>query len=89
LHVTFINHPETPIDEWYHLEHAAHVDLYRCVADMGGSISGEHGIGSKRCDYLGQVMDARLIQLQKDIKMVFDPNNVLNPGKIFPWKRSM
>ena len=59
-------------------------ELYEVVARLGGTISGEHGIGSKRAAYLPLVMDPVLIELQRRIKRVFDPLNILNPGKIFP-----
>jgi glycolate oxidase len=54
------------------------------VAKLGGTISGEHGIGHKRRRYLSLVMDPAMIELQKRIKTAFDPNGILNPGKIFP-----
>jgi glycolate oxidase len=59
-------------------------ELYEVVFHLGGTISGEHGIGSKRASYLPIVMSPELIALQKRIKQVFDPLNILNPGKIFP-----
>ena len=59
-------------------------DLYKEVAALGGTISGEHGIGSKRASYLPLVMDPTLIALQRRIKQAFDPLAILNPGKIFP-----
>jgi glycolate oxidase len=83
MHVTLIKHPETSMEDWYRLEDEALTELYQIVKGMGGSISGEHGIGSKRREYLGKFMDPRLILLSKQIKAVFDPNQILNPGKIF------
>ncbi|HSR32474.1 MAG TPA: FAD-linked oxidase C-terminal domain-containing protein, partial [Anaerolineae bacterium] len=59
-------------------------ELYSVVARLGGTISGEHGIGSKRAHYLPLVMDPAVIDLQRRIKGAFDPLNILNPGKIFP-----
>jgi len=53
------------------------------TAELGGTISGEHGIGHKRCDYLELVMSPAQIDLMRQIKRAFDPNNILNPGKIF------
>jgi glycolate oxidase len=58
--------------------------LYACTAKLGGTISGEHGIGSKRKHFMPLVMPPELIDLQKRLKLTFDPNNILNPGKIFP-----
>lgn len=84
LHVTLVKKPELPIDQWADVEHAVLVELYRITKDLGGTISGEHGIGSKRRDFMPIVMSEDLIRLQKQIKAVFDPNQILNPGKIFP-----
>ncbi len=57
--------------------------LFEKVLDLGGTISGEHGIGITKAGYLGMELDNHQIQLMKDIKRVFDPNNILNPHKIF------
>jgi FAD/FMN-containing dehydrogenase len=54
------------------------------TARLGGTISGEHGIGVKRRSFLPMVMDETLIALHCRIKAAFDPNHVLNPGKILP-----
>ena len=54
------------------------------VIQMGGTISGEHGIGQAKKRYLSMELSAESIRLQTEIKNVFDPNMVLNPGKIFP-----
>jgi glycolate oxidase len=58
--------------------------LFRDVVDLGGTLSGEHGIGIAKAPYLPLEQSAELIALQRDIKRVFDPENLLNPGKIFP-----
>ncbi|PMP92835.1 MAG: glycolate oxidase subunit GlcD, partial [Desulfurella sp.] len=49
---------------------------------LGGSISGEHGIGITKQDYLERQVGSRTIQLYKQIKYAFDPNNILNPHKM-------
>jgi glycolate oxidase len=51
---------------------------------MRGTLSGEHGIGVLKAPYLGLEQSAELIDLQRDLKRVFDPTGLLNPGKIFP-----
>ncbi len=58
------------------------------VIQMGGTISGEHGIGQSKKRYLSMELSAESIRLQSEIKKVFDPNMILNPGKIFPKKIS-
>jgi len=72
------------MEEWEAKLPAILKNLYEVVARLGGTISGEHGVGSKRARYLPLVMDPTLITLQQRIKRVFDPLNILNPGKIFP-----
>jgi glycolate oxidase len=84
LHATVVKRPGTPMDEWDEKLPAILEELYTVVRELGGTISGEHGIGSKRSRYLPLVMDQKVIDLQREIKRVFDPLNILNPGKIFP-----
>ena len=50
---------------------------------LGGTISGEHGIGTVKQPYIDMEVPPRLMELQKEIKRLFDPNDILNPGKIF------
>ncbi len=57
------------------------------VLQRGGTISGEHGVGVAKQRYLSLEQDAEIIRLQMALKKVFDPNLVLNPGKIFPWEQ--
>ena len=57
--------------------------LFAKVAELGGTISGEHGIGMLQKRYMDIVMQPIQIELMRGIKKTFDPNNILNPGKIF------
>lgn len=57
--------------------------LFQDTIALGGTLSGEHGIGVLKAPYLGLEQSAELIALQRDIKRVFDPEGLLNPGKIF------
>ena len=84
LHATIVKHPHTPMDAWEEQERAVLLDLYRAVSKLGGTLSGEHGIGSKRRDFVPMLLDETVIALQRRIKTAFDPRGVLNPGKIFP-----
>jgi glycolate oxidase len=58
--------------------------LFENVVALEGSISGEHGIGFAKAPYLGIELAAETIALMKRVKAAFDPNGILNPGKIFP-----
>jgi len=58
-------------------------EIYKLGVSLGGTISGEHGIGLIRKRFLPMAVDEKQIELMKGIKRVFDPNNILNPGKIF------
>jgi glycolate dehydrogenase FAD-linked subunit len=57
--------------------------LFKKVIDMGGTITGEHGIGITKSPYLEMEIPVEGIQLMKRIKKAFDPEGILNPGKIF------
>ena len=58
--------------------------LFEGVVALEGSISGEHGIGFTKSRYLGLELSPQEIALMKRVKAAFDPNGILNPGKIFP-----
>jgi glycolate oxidase len=58
-------------------------EIFELTKNLGGTISGEHGIGLVQKEYLGIVLSDKNIELQKGIKKIFDPNQILNPGKIF------
>ena len=84
LHSTPIKPPEMTMAVWHATLPNILTDLYVSVAKLGGTISGEHGIGSKRKNFMKLVMQPELIEVMKRIKATFDPNQILNPGKIFP-----
>lgn len=58
-------------------------DIYRAGVSLAGAISGEHGIGFNKKAYLSIGTDNALLDIMMGIKRAFDPNNILNPGKIF------
>lgn len=58
-------------------------DVLKAAIELDGTISGEHGIGCTKKNYLPWEQGQNLIQLQRNIKSLFDPHNILNPGKIF------
>ncbi|MCP4396179.1 MAG: FAD-binding protein [bacterium] len=84
LHSIPFKPPEMPIEKWYAILPHLLEELYIATAELGGTISAEHGIGSKRKEFLPLVIQPELIDLMKRLKLTFDPNNILNPGKIFP-----
>ena len=57
--------------------------LFTLVKSLGGTISGEHGVGLVQKEYMDVVFDPANLSLMRSIKKVFDPNNILNRGKIF------
>ena len=57
-------------------------EIFQLVVDMGGTLSGEHGIGTSKAPFMGIAFNEQEMNLFKDIKKSFDPNNILNPGKM-------
>jgi glycolate oxidase len=58
-------------------------EIFELTKKLGGTLSGEHGIGLVQKEYMPIVFDETQMRLMKEIKKIFDPNNILNPGKIF------
>jgi len=58
-------------------------EIFELVKSLGGTISGEHGIGLVQKEYLDIVFNESTMRLMREIKKIFDPNNILNAGKIF------
>ena len=80
LHVNYLwNEPE----EQPAVERAIERLFYDTI-ELGGTLSGEHGIGLTKMPYLHLEQSAELIEIQRRLKSLFDPTDLLNPGKIFP-----
>ncbi len=75
----------TDIHDKDHFKRArkAATDLFEGALSVGGVLTGEHGIGLEKQAFLEQAMDARAIEIMKKMKAVLDPDNILNPGKIW------
>ena len=58
--------------------------VFRLVLDLGGTLSGEHGVGIQKQAFVPWEIDKTSLTLQRHIKTLFDPKGILNPGKIFP-----
>ena len=70
-------------EEFSRAKKAVH-ELFQVTLRLGGSISGEHGIGMTKAPFLPMEVGDKVISIMKGIKNTFDPNNILNPGKIWP-----
>ncbi len=84
LHYTIVKREETPMEEWPGLMEAALSDLIDMSHEMGGTASGEHGLGYTKRHYLEREVGPRQVALMKGIKAAFDPNGIINPGKVWP-----
>lgn len=59
-------------------------DVFDCVIGLGGTLSGEHGIGLAKREFLSKALDPVALELMRRIKSQFDPDGILNPGKLLP-----
>lgn len=59
-------------------------DVLMAALDLGGTISGEHGIGTTKKAFIKMEIEPEVLDLMKRIKKVFDPDGIMNPGKVFP-----
>jgi D-lactate dehydrogenase len=59
-------------------------EIFDLVIKLRGTLSGEHGVGSEKRAYITKEIDCATLDLMRNIKRLFDPNNILNPGKLFP-----
>lgn len=59
-------------------------ELVAATLELGGSMSGEHGVGLSKAPYIDMELTPEQIAIMKGVKQAFDPDNILNPGKIFP-----
>lgn len=82
LHINLMVHPDDP-DEMARAHSALEVIMHRVLA-VGGTLSGEHGIGTEKRRFVPQEIDPATLALMHSIKQQFDPLHLLNPGKLFP-----
>tara|TARA_Y100000589_G_scaffold291166_1_gene294495 strand:+ start:104946 stop:106349 length:1404 start_codon:yes stop_codon:yes gene_type:complete len=82
LHVNILK-DDMPDAKWQNELPKAIAELFKICKQLGGTISGEHGIGLVQKPYLPIVFSNTEMLLQKQIKELFDPNIILNPGKVF------
>ncbi|HVS03495.1 MAG TPA: FAD-linked oxidase C-terminal domain-containing protein [Thermoanaerobaculia bacterium] len=82
LHVNLLQ-SGLPEGEWQVRRDAAEAELFRAVLELGGSITGEHGIGWTQRRHFAAAVSPRSLQLMRELKKAFDPRGILNPDKIF------
>jgi len=83
LHVTIVKGPEMTMQDWEARLDDILAELYEVTIALGGTISGEHGIGHKRKEFMHLAMGPIELELMRRVKAAFDPQGILNPGKIF------
>ena len=80
-------HPQIPIDyndeDEYRRYKLAKNEIYGLTVSLNGIISGEHGIGLEKREHIGKVVNSVALDYMRQIKKIFDPNNIFNPNKIF------
>ena len=70
-------------EDWEKYVHEFHEEVYAYAYAQGGRLAGEHGIGAKKLAYMEEFTPAGELELMRKIKRAWDPNNILNPGKVF------
>ena len=81
IHVNLLAHPDDA-DEMQRAE-ACLSEVFDLVLRLGGTLSGEHGVGREKRAFVAREIDPATLGLMRGIKRVFDPGNILNPGKMF------
>ncbi|MGR9106344.1 MAG: FAD-binding oxidoreductase [Gammaproteobacteria bacterium] len=82
IHTNILYHPHEPSES--ERAHRCLDAIFDLVIALKGSLSGEHGIGLVKKEFIAKEIDADTLALMRAIKTRFDPNGILNPGKIFP-----
>lgn len=82
LHINVLKPESWALEEFRHACEAVNKQVFALVAEFAGSMSAEHGVGLLKRDYLGVTRSAADIALMRGVKAVFDPNNIMNPGKL-------
>ncbi len=83
VHVNILK-DQLPDQRWQEVLPALQQGIYALALSLGGTLTGEHGVGATRRGHLPLALDAAQIELHRRIKAAFDPNHILNPGKVLP-----
>lgn len=82
LHPNILFDKRNP-EQWAKVEKIV-AEEFNIALELGGTLSGEHGVGTLKRPYIERALGSTSIELQKQIKRVFDPFNIMNPGKVLP-----
>ena len=82
LHVNLMYDPADPAQS--ERAHAAMSRVFALTLSLGGTLSGEHGIGLAKREFMPQAVDAPTLAMMRAVKAAFDPDGILNPGKLLP-----
>jgi glycolate oxidase len=82
LHPQIIKGPDCPPEAWKEKLEDILVDFYKMTKRLGGTLSGEHGVGSKRKRFMKIFASEGELDIIRQIKRALDPHNIMNPGKI-------
>ncbi len=82
IHVNLLTDPDDP--ERMAAAHRCLDELFRLVLELGGTLSGEHGVGLEKRDFVDREIDGVTLDLMRGVKALFDPAGILNPGKTLP-----
>ena len=88
IHTEMLRDASMSDEEWKSATHASLKELYALAKELGGQLSGEHGIGNGRLEFLEEFVGPRMIQLYKAIKLAFDDRLILNPGKVIEFREN-
>ena len=83
IHLNILKQEAEDYADWDARVKANQQELYRFIYAHGGRLSGEHGIGAKRKELMEEFTNPDELEMMRAIKQALDPNNILNPGKIF------
>ena len=83
LHLNILKPENLQIDEFKARCNEVSTDIFDAIKRLGGSVSAEHGVGTLKAPYLGYSKSDSEIDAMRAIKAIFDPDGILNPGKVF------
>ncbi len=82
IHVNLLGNPDD--EAQMQAMHRCLDDVFSLVLRLGGTLSGEHGVGIEKKAYIAREIEPQTLQLMRSLKQVFDPRGILNPGKTLP-----